>query len=83
MRKAYILSTIGASAVVGYMIKKKLDQRSEKGHTLLEDAGIPDQTEDHSETQLRNAEMVSEGSLYGVKYYNEVHEEEPEESVSS
>lgn len=83
MRKAYILSAIGASAIVGYMIKKKLDQGSEKGHTLLEDAGIPDQTEDHGETQSRNADMVSEGSLYGVKYYNEVREENVGGSIPS
>lgn len=75
MRKTYIIPAIGASAIVGYLIKKKLDNGNEKGHTLLEDAGIPDQLSEQGDTLHENADMVSEGSLYGVKYYNEMQEE--------
>jgi|SRR5690625_3450477 len=45
-------------------------------HSILEDAGIPDQVGNIDHTQLENAKMVSEGSQYGVNYYNELQEEE-------
>lgn len=49
---------------------------SETNHSLLKNAGIPDQLEDQDITQLENAKMVSEGSQYGVNYYNEIQEED-------
>ena|SRR5699024_7831513 len=95
MKKRYILSaagTIGASAVVGYLladketkakmkskmytIKVMLKPNQLKTHTTLDDAGIPDQVEQEDHAQMENAKMVSEGSQFGVHYYNEVLEEE-------
>ncbi len=76
MRSAYILSAIGVSAVVGFAVTKMIQQNAGKKHTLLEDAGIPDQLDHQDSAQLSNADMVSEGSLYGVQYYNEVKDEE-------
>lgn len=95
MRKRYILSaagTIGASAVVGFLLtdketkakmKRKIDTVKDmvkpnhlKQHTILDDAGIPDQVEQEDHAQMENAKMVSEGSQFGVHYYNEVLEEE-------
>lgn len=40
--------------------------------TTLEDAGRPDQTDNNELAQFENAKMVSEGSQFGVNYYNEV-----------
>ncbi|WP_373895897.1 hypothetical protein ACUL41_11080 [Virgibacillus natechei] len=81
---------IGA-AVTGYFLKDqenrdKLKQNAKivtdkfkanknDEDTLLEDAGIPDQLAESSPEQRDNAEMVSEGSQFGVQYYNEVKEE--------
>lgn len=39
--------------------------------STFEDAGVPDQSENKSLEQLENAKMVSEGSQFGVQYYNE------------
>ncbi|UJL47815.1 hypothetical protein KFZ58_08180 [Virgibacillus sp. NKC19-16] len=81
---------IGA-AVTGYFLKDqenrdKLKQNAKNvtdkfktnkntGNTLLEDAGIPDQSSDSGPAQRDNAKMVDEGSQFGVQYYNEVKEE--------
>jgi len=43
-------------------------------NTTLEDAGRPDQTTNRDLAQFENAKMVSEGSQFGVNYYNEVKE---------
>lgn len=56
----------------------KLKNRNEK-NTTLEEAGIPDESEKKDIAQLENSKMVSEGSLFGVSYYNEVKEEEEKE----
>jgi len=43
--------------------------------STLEEAGIPDQVRHSDVSQMENANMVSEGSQYGVHYYNEVQDE--------
>ncbi|SEQ62426.1 hypothetical protein SAMN05216232_2900 [Virgibacillus subterraneus] len=63
---------------VRYITNKVKD--TNKSNSTLEDAGIPDQTEDKDPAQLENAKMVSEGSQFGVDYYNEVKEKESEEN---
>lgn len=82
MRNRYILSAIGLSAVIGFVVTKMFQRKSGKGHTLIEDAGIPDQLDHQDPAQLSKADMVSEGSVYGVQYYNEVKNEATDE-VSS
>lgn len=47
-----------------------------KYYSTLEEAGIPDQLDRVDVAQIENAKMVSEGSQYGVNYYNELQEEE-------
>ncbi|MBY7143763.1 hypothetical protein KFZ56_12045 [Virgibacillus sp. NKC19-3] len=76
MKKRYILSAgaIGA-AVTGYLLTGKFKTNKKESDTLLEDAGIPDQLANSSPAQRDNAKMVSEGSQFGVQYYNEVQEE--------
>lgn len=76
MKKRLIIPAIGASAVLGYMLMNKENKNEKtKQHSTLEDAGIPDQTEFIDDAQLENAKMVSEGSQFGVHYYNEAVEE--------
>ncbi|SFB18323.1 hypothetical protein SAMN04488072_10917 [Lentibacillus halodurans] len=51
------------------------------GHEVdstFEDAGAPDQAGKQDVAQLENAKMVSEGSQFGVEYYNQVKEEKNE-----
>ncbi|TFJ94524.1 hypothetical protein [Lentibacillus salicampi] len=44
--------------------------------STLEDAGAPDQVASKDFAQLENSRMVSEGSQFGVQYYNKVKEED-------
>ncbi|MEW9677852.1 hypothetical protein ABRT01_17080 [Lentibacillus sp. L22] len=92
MKKRYIISAIGAAAgagTAGYLLMDK-DKRAkiqDKAKTMVEtfknddvstldEAGIPDQTAKKDLAQLENAKMVSEGSQFGVNYYNEVKADE-------
>ncbi|MFB4167633.1 hypothetical protein [Virgibacillus sp. JSM 102003] len=59
-------------------IKNKVKGTNHTNSTF-EDAGIPDQADNKDPAQLENAKMVSEGSQFGVEYYNEVKENESEE----
>ncbi len=59
-------------------IKNKV-KSTNKSNSTFEDAGIPDQTENRDPAQMENAKMVSEGSQFGVEYYNEVKENQGEE----
>lgn len=76
MKKRWILSLIGTVmmfSVVLFMRKNKHGTLSK--YFPLKSAGKPDQTDRVDDTQLENSKMVSEGSLYGVQYYNEMAEE--------
>lgn len=57
--------------------RKKKDKLKSEESTLrvFENAGMPDQSADNELDQLENAKMVSEGSQFGVQYYNEKVEE--------
>ena len=58
-------------------IKEKInDFNNDVLPSTLEAAGIPDQTVHSNETLSENADMVSEGSQYGVSYFNEKMYEE-------
>ncbi|APC48758.1 hypothetical protein GLV94_19440 [Virgibacillus halodenitrificans] len=46
----------------------------------FEDAGVPDQSESKDLAQLENSKMVSEGSQFGVQYYNEYKKENTSEN---
>jgi hypothetical protein len=80
------VGAVGAAAA-GYYLKDKENrekvietaknvQEKVKNYTngrdsTFEDAGVPDQSEEKDLAQLENAKMVSEGSQFGVQYYNE------------
>ncbi|QKY68923.1 hypothetical protein [Lentibacillus sp. CBA3610] len=68
-------------------IKSKLKTAAEKirngendheRDTTFEDAGAPDQAKQKDMAQLENSKMVSEGSQFGVDYYNKVKEDKNE-----
>lgn len=88
MRKRYIAATIGMvgmGVATNLVLQRKkrskfTDDYSLQGH-ILEEAGIPDQLKNEDLAQLENANMVSEGSQYGVNYYNEVKEAEHHENL--
>ncbi|MBH0229003.1 hypothetical protein LCL89_06060 [Halobacillus yeomjeoni] len=88
MRKRWIFTTIGAIAggAAAYLLKdedkrnkvtdkaKSIQSRfSKKDDLPIEEAGKPEE-----ESHLENSEMVSEGSQFGVQYYNELTEKERE-----
>ncbi|WP_068672513.1 hypothetical protein [Oceanobacillus sp. Castelsardo] len=75
MRKSSMYTTfgvmgaaIGALAVQSYL---KGNKNNRESYSTFENAGVPDQSPNINNTQLENSKMVSEGSLYGVHYYNE------------
>lgn len=64
-----------AMGVIGVALGMKAVQyykgsNKEPSNSYLENAGIPDQSPEITDTQLENSKMVSEGSTFGVHYYN-------------
>ncbi|MBS3680177.1 hypothetical protein KGF86_08110 [Ornithinibacillus massiliensis] len=78
MKKRYIVSAIGAG-IAGYLIgaNKFKKHPSSNDSEISEDltffkAGKPDEVDELELDQLENAKMVSEGSQFGVQYYNNI-----------
>jgi len=80
MNKGYMYGTGAALAaiVAGALFARKKKLVDDEPDSL-DLAGIPDQLEEKKRDleQLENAKMVSEGSQFGVQYYNEIKEDEP------
>lgn len=81
MEKRYFISIIGTicAAMFTYFLANNLLHSKGKttNQTLLDKAGIPGQALDaNDDDQLENAKMVSEGSQYGVHYYNQIKAEQ-------
>lgn len=79
MKKRIIVPMIGMTAgiIIPYMLRKRKDKTEENvSVSPLVHAGIPDQVDRLAHDQLENAKMVSEGSQFGVQYFNEVIEEQ-------
>lgn len=83
-------SVIGAGAASYFLMndnqKEKLRDRvnsitnkftNTEPASTFDKAGKPDELESRDKADLENAKMVSEGSQFGVQYYNE-HEDEEE-----
>lgn len=82
MRTKSMLVTLGimSTAALGYKWYKSSRQKEETTMlTTLLNAGMPDQMESKEIDQLENAKMVSEGSQFGVRYFNESTEDAQEE----
>ncbi|GAA0446069.1 hypothetical protein GCM10008983_24810 [Lentibacillus halophilus] len=78
MKKRYIASVAGAvgAGMTYYMLMNRHNrQRDEEMESTLMDAGMPGQVDDDDAAQVENAKMVSEGSQFGVEYYNTVKDE--------
>lgn len=72
---------------VKYQLKTAADKvrngkNQEDLDSTFEDAGAPGQTDKKDRTQMENSKMVSEGSQFGVHYYNDVKEEANEKMNS-
>ncbi|UOR12964.1 hypothetical protein [Halobacillus amylolyticus] len=90
MKKRWIFTAVGAAAggTLAYFMKDEdnrkrvtdkaksfqanLTQDSEQGDMPIEEAGQPEAS------NPENSKMVSEGSQFGVQYYNELTEKERE-----
>ncbi|HLS09210.1 hypothetical protein [Lentibacillus sp.] len=75
----YLLKNQDSRNKLKTKVKKGTDKlwnisREEQTDSTLEDAGVPDQAATNDPAQLENAKMVSEGSQFGVEYYNQVKE---------
>jgi hypothetical protein len=83
LKKRYIASALGVG-IAGYVLrstKKRKNDINSSNREFQEDAtlynaGKPDQVDELEIDQLENAKMVSEGSQFGVQYYNHVKENE-------
>ncbi|MFC2950238.1 hypothetical protein [Virgibacillus sediminis] len=56
-------------------VKEQIKMYNQETDSTFEDAGVPDQTDGEDPALLANSKMVSEGSQFGVQYYNE-HKDE-------
>lgn len=84
LKNKFLISSTSALAgmAIGYMIKSTMNngngQNDEDNQyyldQFLENAGKPDEIDSIERDQLENAKMVSEGSQFGVQYYNELRE---------
>ncbi|MFD1850956.1 hypothetical protein [Oceanobacillus bengalensis] len=81
MKKKIAVSALGIAGVVGvtatsYLIsdKKRKTNQDKMTKKTFENAGVPDQSSNNDLAQLENANMVSEGSQFGIQYYNEKKE---------
>lgn len=76
MKKRWLFTVLGTMSMFMLMAFARRNKGSSfEEYFPLKSAGKPDQTERADDTQLENSKMVSEGSQYGVKYYNELAEE--------
>src|SRR5699024_545897 len=66
--------------IATYVILSRDEKEKNESFDLsMEKAGIPDQIESKEPTETENANMVSEGSKFGVQYYNHLPESKKEE----
>ncbi|MCM3741137.1 hypothetical protein M3210_12740 [Oceanobacillus luteolus] len=93
MRKRNIITAVGASVLgagaASYLlmnderkskIKDKINNfmnKQDNEELTFEKAGHPDQVDARDIADLENSKMVSEGSQFGVQYYNEKRGETP------
>ncbi|GIO22337.1 hypothetical protein [Oceanobacillus sp. J11TS1] len=77
MKKRYVVSALGVvgAGVASILLSDRKNRKDVKSTAdtlrVFENAGKPDESTDMELDQLENAKMVSEGSQFGVQYYNE------------
>lgn len=62
-----------------FILAKDEEVKDKTFNTTLEKAGEPSQIENKDEADQENAEMVAEGSQFGVQYFNHLPESKKEE----
>lgn len=76
MGKNLIISVVGVIAIAlgasaaGYLIRERQKTQNNSTPDSFINAGIPDESADTGVAQLENSKMVSEGSQFGVQYFN-------------
>jgi hypothetical protein len=70
----YLLMNDNQKEKIKHSVKQVLNNQTENEESSFEKAGQPDQIDYRDESDLENAKMVSEGSQFGVQYYNEQKE---------
>lgn len=76
MRIGFLLLLVSGIGLIAVRLYRKTQHNKYGIFTeTIEKAGIPDQMDVETAAQLENANMVSEGSQFGVHYYNEIAEE--------
>ncbi|RKQ37359.1 hypothetical protein [Oceanobacillus halophilus] len=67
------LSILGTLVLIfiSYLVK---EEEKYSFHSSLELAGKPDQVSESNFSHVENAKMVSEGSQFGVQYYNNLNQ---------
>lgn len=84
MKNKFLISSTSALAgvAVGYMLKRTVDNLNQVDTDSpyyfdqnVDNAGKPDEIDSIERDQLENAKMVSEGSQFGVQYYNELRDD--------
>ncbi|WP_368654693.1 hypothetical protein AB4Y30_06595 [Ornithinibacillus sp. 4-3] len=97
MKKSIIAFGAGTAGLVGLLLTKQENRkkvrktyhmivnkiRGIQEYPTVVQAGIPDQVDREDIAQLENAKMVSEGSQYGVNYYNRQVQEEKAEKMQT
>jgi len=68
--------TVVAAAITSYFfIRNRSKNEPTSFVRTLMNAGLPDQVDELEADQLENSKMVSEGSQFGVQYYNQTLDE--------
>ncbi|MDY0406005.1 hypothetical protein P5G51_011930 [Virgibacillus sp. 179-BFC.A HS] len=77
MKKRYLaaIGALGVGAATSYFIKNRKKEDNADVDPMT-NAGVPDEVENNDIAQLENSKMVSEGSQFGVQYYNKAKENE-------
>src|SRR5690625_298107 len=81
LKKSVVIPALGLEALtadgLGFVLRNSRNIKEENGTTShsVENAGKLDQMVREDETQIEIAKMVSEGSQFGVQYFNEMSEE--------
>lgn len=75
MNKKLVLIASGIGALSGGLATLALNKKTKNSNLTIEKAGNPDQIESKALAELENSKMVSEGSQFGVQYYNELKAE--------
>lgn len=75
----FIVAMIVAGISSYFIIKRQAGSSETSWERTLINAGVPDQVDEYEMDQLENAKMVSEGSQFGVQYFNRTMDELNEE----